>query len=51
MALIFIYWALPETRRRTLLEIEEQFRSGRSRKSQNQADVEMKEVFVRKPEE
>ncbi|XP_016958717.1 solute carrier family 2, facilitated glucose transporter member 8 [Drosophila biarmipes] len=51
IALIFIYWALPETRRRTLLEIEEQFRSGRSRKSQSQADVEMKEVFVRKPEE
>ncbi|KAH8348578.1 hypothetical protein KR084_008789 [Drosophila pseudotakahashii] len=51
LALIFIYWALPETRRRTLLEIEEQFRSGRSRKSQNQADVEMKEVFVRRPEE
>jgi len=50
-ALIFVYLALPETRRRTLLEIEEQFRSGRSRKFQNQADVEMKEVFVRKPEE
>ncbi|XP_017077506.1 solute carrier family 2, facilitated glucose transporter member 6 [Drosophila eugracilis] len=51
LALIFIYWALPETRRRTLLEIEEQFRSGHSRKSQNPVDVEMKEVFVRKPEE
>ncbi|KAI8036238.1 solute carrier family 2, facilitated glucose transporter member 6 [Drosophila gunungcola] len=51
LALIFIYWALPETRRRTLLEIEEQFRSGRSRKPQSPADVEMKEVFVPKPEE
>lgn len=51
LALVFVYWALPETRRRTLLEIEEQFRSGRSSKSRNQADVEMREVFVRKPEE
>ncbi|XP_016985305.1 facilitated trehalose transporter Tret1 [Drosophila rhopaloa] len=51
LALVFIYWALPETRRRTLLEIEEQFRSGRSRQTQDQADVEMKEVFVRRPEE
>ncbi|KAH8400669.1 hypothetical protein KR009_000221 [Drosophila setifemur] len=51
LALVFVYWALPETRRRTLLEIEEQFRTGRSRKSPNQADVEMQEVFVRKPEQ
>ncbi|KAH8284849.1 hypothetical protein KR054_001901 [Drosophila jambulina] len=51
LALVFVYWALPETRRRTLLEIEEQFRSGRSGRSRSQADVEMKEVFVRRPEE
>ncbi|XP_014763672.2 facilitated trehalose transporter Tret1 isoform X1 [Drosophila ananassae] len=48
LALVFVYWALPETRRRSLLEIEEQFRTGKSRKRQTQADVEMQEVFVRK---
>ncbi|XP_017040573.1 solute carrier family 2, facilitated glucose transporter member 8 [Drosophila ficusphila] len=51
LALLFIYWALPETRRRTLLEIEEQFRTGKSSRPRNPVDVEMKEVFVRKPEE
>ncbi|XP_034653586.1 facilitated trehalose transporter Tret1 [Drosophila subobscura] len=48
LAMLFIYWALPETRRRTLLEIEEQFRSGKRRAP---AEVEMQEVFVRKPEQ
>ncbi|KAH8283698.1 hypothetical protein KR018_012543 [Drosophila ironensis] len=51
LALVFVYWALPETRRRTLLEIEEQFRSGKCQKPRNQAEVEMQEVFVRKPEQ
>ncbi|EDW01236.1 facilitated trehalose transporter Tret1-2 homolog [Drosophila grimshawi] len=44
LATVFIYWFLPETRRRTLLEIEEQFRSG-ARKKRPTA-VEMQEVIV-----
>ncbi|EDW58698.1 facilitated trehalose transporter Tret1-2 homolog [Drosophila virilis] len=45
LGLIFIYCALPETRRRTLLEIEEQFRTGGRQK--RAIDVEMQEVFAR----
>ncbi|XP_060654733.1 facilitated trehalose transporter Tret1 [Drosophila nasuta] len=44
-AMIFIYWTLPETRRRTLLEIEEQFRTGKSCKKPT--EVEMQNVLVR----
>ncbi|KAH8371670.1 hypothetical protein KR093_008404 [Drosophila rubida] len=44
VAMIFIYCALPETRRRTLLEIEEQFRTGKQRKPPT--EVEMQNVLV-----
>ncbi|KAH8407712.1 hypothetical protein KR222_011196 [Zaprionus bogoriensis] len=44
LAAVFIYWALPETRRRTLLEIEEQFRSGERHKKP--VEVEMENILV-----
>lgn len=45
MAMLFIYWTLPETRRRTLLEIEEQFRSGNLNKSLT--EMELQNMLVR----
>ncbi|EDW08089.2 facilitated trehalose transporter Tret1 isoform X1 [Drosophila mojavensis] len=45
LSMTFIYWILPETRRRTLLEIEERFRTGQQKKGP--VEVEMQEVFVR----
>ncbi|XP_075169846.1 facilitated trehalose transporter Tret1-2 homolog [Haematobia irritans] len=42
---VFIYAFLPETRGRTLLEIEEQFRSGKSSKLVD--PVEMQEIMVK----
>lgn len=44
LGMLFIYWVLPETRRRTLLEIEEQFRSGKPNKTP--AEVEMQSMLV-----
>lgn len=44
LAMAFIYWILPETRRRTLLEIEEQFRT--SQQKRRLTEVEMQEVFL-----
>lgn len=45
MAMLFIYWALPETRRRTLLEIEEQFRNGKRNKPLT--EMEMQNMLAR----
>ncbi|EDW73719.1 uncharacterized protein Dwil_GK19610 [Drosophila willistoni] len=49
LAMLFIYWALPETRGRTLLEIEEQFRTGK--RTRSPADVELQEVFMKREEQ
>lgn len=42
---VFVYAFLPETRGRTLLEIEEQFRTGKSKKPAE--PVEMEEIYVK----
>ncbi|XP_037950276.1 facilitated trehalose transporter Tret1-2 homolog [Teleopsis dalmanni] len=47
LATIFIYLFLPETRGRTLLRIEEEFRHRSIRNSRSSAPVEMREVFIK----
>lgn len=47
LAVIFIYVYLPETRGRSLLEIEEEFRSGKKSKKRPVEPVEMEEIYVK----
>ncbi|XP_037955146.1 facilitated trehalose transporter Tret1-like isoform X1 [Teleopsis dalmanni] len=47
LATIFIYLFLPETRGRTLLQIEDEFRHRLLRNSRSSALVEMREVFIK----
>lgn len=46
LAVIFVYLCLPETRGRTLLQIEEEFRHGKQSKKRAEP-VEMKEIYVK----